>query len=81
MPGTASLLEYYLEGSPTVRFDNEEGRRFPMHSPSSIENKSIVQISKHAVERSVEKRLRYLTKIGLHFDPDHLVFVDKSSFD
>ncbi|KAJ7118077.1 hypothetical protein C8R44DRAFT_738033 [Mycena epipterygia] len=39
------------------------------------------QLTRVAIERSVHKRARYKYKMGLHYQPYQLVFVDESSCD
>jgi len=57
----------------------EEGWLLSMPN-NQISNLVLQQLSRVAAERSEELRLRYRSKIG-DYDPEQLVFIDKSSVD
>ena len=40
-----------------------------------------MQLTRYAIERSVQKRAKYIAKIALRYTNDQLVFVDESSAD
>jgi hypothetical protein len=39
------------------------------------------QVSREAIERSVEKQAEFVARMGLNYTPEQLVFVDESSAD
>ena len=39
------------------------------------------KLTRSAIERSARKRAEFIYKVGLHYTPEQLVFVDESSCD